>query len=110
MYGMYGSQSILVLAAMAIATVAAQGQQAGDVQKGSLLAREVCAECHAVERQDRPSPNPSSPTFATVAGTPGMSEAALNAILHTSHRSMPNIVLDPAQTADVTAYILSLKK
>jgi mono/diheme cytochrome c family protein len=107
---MRASRSILALTASAIAAVAAQAQQAGDAQKGSLLAHEVCAECHAVGQQDPRSPNPRSPTFATVAATPGMSEAALNAILHTSHRSMPNIVLDAGQTADVTAYILSLKK
>ena len=34
---------------------------------------------------------------------------ALNVSLLSSHRSMPNIVLDPQERADVVAYILSLK-
>ncbi len=107
---MYASRSFLALVAMAIAATAAQAQPAGDIQKGRQLARGVCAECHAVGRQNLRSRNPRSPTFAAVAATPGMSEAALNVILHTSHRSMPNIILDAEQTADITAYILSLKK
>ncbi len=107
---MYASRSILALVATAIAATAAQGQQSGDSQKGRQLARVVCAECHAVGRQNLRSRNPRSPTFATVAATPGMTEAALNVILHTSHRSMPNIVLDAEQTSNITAYILSLRK
>ncbi len=48
-------------------------------------------------------------TFPTVAATPGMTPLALTAMLNTSHRSMPNILLSPEDQANLVAYILSLK-
>ena len=47
--------------------------------------------------------------FTVIADVRGMSAMALHVALQTSHRSMPNIVLDPQERADVVAYILSLK-
>ena len=40
----------------------------------------------------------------------GMTAAALNAFLHTSHRSMPNLLLSGDQASGVIACILSLKR
>jgi len=87
-----------------------QAQEAGDLQRGRALAQRVCAECHAVGTQDISSPNARSPSFVTVAATPGMTATALNVMLHTSHRSMPNIILTAEETNGIIAYILSLKK
>jgi hypothetical protein len=44
-----------------------------------------------------------------IAATPGMTSIALTAALLTSHRLMPNIMLEPDERRDVIAYILSLK-
>jgi hypothetical protein len=38
-----------------------------------------------------------------------MSSIALSAALNTSHQSMPNIMLEPEDRANIIAYILSLK-
>jgi hypothetical protein len=38
-----------------------------------------------------------------------MTSIALSAALNTSHRTMPNIMLQPDEQADVIAYILTLK-
>jgi hypothetical protein len=38
-----------------------------------------------------------------------MTSIALSAALNTSHRTMPNIILQADEQADVIAYILSLK-
>jgi hypothetical protein len=38
-----------------------------------------------------------------------MTSIALSAALTTSHRLMPNIILEPDERRDVIAYILSLK-
>jgi hypothetical protein len=38
-----------------------------------------------------------------------MSPTALQAALRTSHRTMPNIILDADEMRDVVAYILTLK-
>jgi mono/diheme cytochrome c family protein len=99
---------LVVLAAVAVATAAAQAQDAGRPQRGLAVARGNCAECHAVQKGERRSPNPDAPSFATLATTPGMTGIALTAALRTSHRTMPNVILDDDVARDVVAYILSL--
>jgi mono/diheme cytochrome c family protein len=100
----------LAVVGLALAIPSAQTQEFGDLRKGRVLARQVCAECHAVRRGDARSPNSNSPSFVAIASTPGMTATALNVFLHTSHRSMPNLVLNTDQTNGIIAYILSLKK
>jgi mono/diheme cytochrome c family protein len=102
--------AIAIAMTAAVTTESAQAQQLSDWQRGRNLARQVCAECHWVERRPAHSPNPRSPTFADVASTPGMTAIALNVILHTSHRYMPNIILNDEQSNAVITYILSLKR
>jgi hypothetical protein len=41
------------------------------------------------------SPNSEAPPFPTLAATPGMTTIAQTAALLTSHRHMPNIILQP---------------
>jgi mono/diheme cytochrome c family protein len=84
--------------------------QAQDTQHGLTLARQVCAECHAVQPQELKSPNPKSPTFPELAATPGMTSAALTVALTTPHAGMPMFRLSAEQRADLIAYILSLKQ
>jgi hypothetical protein len=55
------------------------------------------------------SPNSEAPPFPMLATSPGMTTIALTAALLTSHRLMPNIILEPDERRDVIAYILSLK-
>src|SRR5579859_3352935 len=83
--------------------------QEGDASRGAEIARTICAACHAVSTRIAESPNSASPPFWKLAGTSGMTSIALSAALLTSHRSMPNIILEPEQRRDVIAYILSLK-
>jgi mono/diheme cytochrome c family protein len=83
--------------------------QEGDVSRGAEIARNVCSACHAVSTRSAMSRNAEAPPFWKLAGTPGMTSIALSAALMTSHRSMPNIILDPEERRDVIAYILSLK-
>jgi len=77
---------------------------------GLILARQLCSECHAVERAPPRSPNPASPPFETIANVPGMTGMALSATLQSSHRSMPNVMLDSNQLGSIVAYILSLRR
>src|SRR6516162_2010050 len=107
---MHVSRLIFAVTAAALAAQEVYAQDIGDRQKGRALARQVCAECHAVGRRTLRSTNPQSPSFVSIAATPGMTATALNVFLHTSHRNMPNLILNAEQTADITAYILSLKK
>lgn len=100
----------LVVGGVLAAVPASLGaQETGDPQKGLTFAREVCAACHAVERWQPYSPNPQAPRFDAIANTRGMSGMALYAFLQTSHATMPNLILEPDEIANVVSYILSLK-
>ena len=81
----------------------------GDPEKGRVVAKEMCSSCHATESAAAPSPNPKAPTFRGLAQIPGMTAIALRAGIQTSHRTMPNLVLQPNERVDIVAYILSLK-
>jgi len=100
-----------IIAAMICATASsAQAAQVGSAQQGLRLAREACAECHLVDKVAGRSTDADAPTFETIAMTPGLTSAALTAVLRTSHRTMPNVVLKGADINDIVAYILSLKE
>jgi cytochrome c len=101
-----GFAPALVLAA--IAATQANAQAPGNARAGLELARTRCADCHAVERGNHRSIQPAAPAFTVIANSPGMSARALAAVLQTSHRDMPDIVLAPRERADIVAYILSL--
>jgi mono/diheme cytochrome c family protein len=84
-------------------------QDAGDVGHGREIARTICSACHVVAKGQLVSPNSEAPPFPVLATTPGMTSIALTAALLTSHRQMPNLILQPDERRDVIAYILSLK-
>jgi mono/diheme cytochrome c family protein len=84
-------------------------QDVDDIGHGREIARTICAACHVVARGQLVSPNSEAPPFPMLAATPGMTTIALTAALLTSHRQMPNIILQPDERQDVIAYILSLK-
>jgi mono/diheme cytochrome c family protein len=78
---------------------------------GLAIARQLCSECHDVERSPQPrSPNTAAPPFVTIANVPGMTGMALSAALQTPHRTMPNVVLDANQLSGIVAYVLSLRR
>jgi mono/diheme cytochrome c family protein len=98
-----------IVIAWAAATGPAAAQQVGEPRAGLELAQRLCAQCHAVSKDDGRSPNANAPRFQTIAAVPGMTATALSATLNTSHRTMPNVILDAEQQANIIAYILSLK-
>jgi mono/diheme cytochrome c family protein len=87
----------------------AEVQQVGNAATGAVYAKEVCAQCHAIDRTGT-SPEPTAPPFREVANTPGMTGTALRVWLSTSHPTMPNIVLERHDMENVIAFILSLKE
>jgi tetratricopeptide (TPR) repeat protein len=88
----------------------ADGQDVGDARKGLVYAQHVCAECHNVLRSEAASPNKQAPPFKKIAETPGMSVTALTVWSRTSHPTMPNFVIEPADMDDLIAYVLSLRE
>jgi len=105
------SRDVLLAGAIALQISISSGptQEIGVPSRGLALALRLCSECHAAERQQARSPNESAPQFATIAATPGMTAMALSAALNTPHRSMPNVMLQADEQADIIAYILTLR-
>ena len=62
------------------------------------VARNTCSECHATQKGQLLSPNLRAPTWAEIANTPGVTEAALLVMLTTPHAGMPMFVLSPEQS------------
>lgn len=101
---------LLVCSALAAATAApALAQEFGNSYRGQGYAREFCSGCHAVEPDQRQSPDPTAPPFAATAKVKGMTAMALAVWLRTSHPTMPNISLKPETMNDIIAYIVSLR-
>jgi cytochrome c len=101
-------RAVGVLLLVGLAGGAAGAQEVGRPESGRALTQRICADCHAVVPGQR-SPRAGAPTFEAIAAVPGMTTAALTVALRTSHRTMPNIVLEAQELDDVVAYILSLK-
>jgi mono/diheme cytochrome c family protein len=106
------AKRILLAALIAIPIPAGHGraQEIGQAGHGLALAERLCAQCHAVQGQQAASPNPDAPPFREIASTAGITSMALSAALQTSHASMPNIMLEAEERADLIAYIISLKR
>jgi mono/diheme cytochrome c family protein len=100
---------VWLMIALTLATAPGQAQEIGQPGRGLALAQRLCAQCHAVQEGQARSPNGNAPRFQVIAAVPGMTAIALSAALNSSHRSMPNILLDADERADIIAYILSLK-
>ncbi len=67
------SAARVLIAAMIFVVAGSANAQIGSVQEGRGLAREVCAECHAIDNAASGSANPNAPTFKVIANTPGTS-------------------------------------
>jgi len=102
---------LTTIAALALiaAPKIARAVELGDPQQGLTYAKQVCAECHAVDAGDELSPNPDAPSFEDVANTPGMTARALVVWLQSSHPTMPNIMIPAGDTDNIVAYITSLR-
>ena len=99
---------VLTVAFGALLNAPVFAQESGNLDRGRNLAFGTCAVCHGI-RNGEESSSRLAPTFGEIANVKGMSAMALNVALLSSHRSMPNIVLDAQERADVIAFILTLK-
>jgi hypothetical protein len=102
---LYAAATALVL----LLPVRANAEEPGDPRLGLTYALANSAECHEVNSARDKSPNPSAPSFASVASTPGLNGRALAVWLQTSHPTMPNLVITREDREGVIAYIMSLR-
>jgi len=101
----------LLLASAALRAADAQQTMAtGNPRAGHDFALQTCTLCHLVSsRQQSPPRVAKGPTFSAIANTRSTTALSLQAFLTTPHPTMPNLVLSPDETANVIAYILSLR-
>jgi mono/diheme cytochrome c family protein len=100
---------VAALIALPLAAGFGEAQVIGQPGRGLALAQRLCSECHAVREDQGQSLNENAPRFKVIASVPGMTSIALSAALNTSHRTMPNIMIEADEQADIIAYILGLK-
>jgi mono/diheme cytochrome c family protein len=98
---------IILLGLFSIAGPAA-AQDVGNPATGRELATQWCSDCHDVGPSGQGARG-RAPALAEVARMQSATALSLSVFLRTSHPSMPNVMLSPAQSDDIVAYILSLK-
>jgi mono/diheme cytochrome c family protein len=98
-----------IIAYLEVVDAATTPQSRGSTAAGLAYADQVCAQCHAIHKGERVSPNQKAPPFEAVANARGMSEMALRVWFQTAHQSMPNLVIRGRVADDLIAYILSLE-
>jgi mono/diheme cytochrome c family protein len=100
----------MVAAALLAAQFPALAQPAeGDPASGRQIATKRCSSCHRVlpmTHSDKADP----PSFQSIADLPSTTGVSLNVFLHSNHRNMPDFIISSAESNDLIAYILSLKK
>jgi mono/diheme cytochrome c family protein len=97
-----------LLIALSLAASRSEAQEKG-ARLGRMAAHLLCADCHATRPGQARSPAASAPTFEAIAAVPGMTSSALRVTLQTSHRTMPNLMLEGDELGEIVDYILSLK-
>jgi mono/diheme cytochrome c family protein len=97
----------LMMAVGALLDAPVFAQQIGNATRGWKLAFGTCGDCHAIYNTGKYGNR--APTFSAIANVKGMSAMALNVALLSAHRTMPNIMLNAQERADVIAFILTLK-
>ena len=79
---------------------------AGDPASGRKTATALCGTCHQViggEGRDSPA------SFVDIANMTSTTALSLKVFLRSSHKEMPNLIIDSSDTDDLIAYILSFK-
>ncbi len=98
-----------ILCAILFVSAAAAQPVAGNAEAGHRFAEIWCSGCHAVDLKSIRSGG-MAPDLGTIADRPGTTPERLAAFLGRPHERMPNFVLDPVETADLIAFIMSLKQ
>jgi mono/diheme cytochrome c family protein len=99
----------LAIIALMLACHAPSPTLAADIAAGRRLARDNCAECHAIGRTGR-SPRPAATPFRLIPRRYPVEalEEAFGEGITGSHKGMPDFQFSPRQIDDLLGYIRSL--
>ncbi len=105
---------LILLALLTIRLHVAAGQPspqvaAGDASSGRRLADAWCTECHSIERATART-GKIAPDFTAIADRQGTTALSLKAFLQSTHRTMPNFIIEPRDADNIIAYILNLRR
>ncbi len=106
----FAALALLGASALTDTAVAQSIPTAPDLSRGLAFVTENCSRCHAVGRSGD-SPLLPAPRFRELHlryPVEYLEEALAEGIV-TGHQAMPQFVLDPAQIADVIAYLKTLE-
>lgn len=84
-------------------------QPFGSPIAGRRIATAMCGSCHQVTAK-MPIRNLFAPTFEDIANLSSTTALSLKVFLRSNHNKMPNLIISQADTDDLIAYILSLKR
>jgi mono/diheme cytochrome c family protein len=98
----------LILAASLVAGLAATPSFAADPEQGETLAKRWCIGCHLVGA-DQKAATTDAPPFASIARRPDFDPAKIEFFLRDPHPKMPNMTLSRPESANIAAYIATLK-
>src|SRR6478609_8100167 len=89
----------------------------GDAASGRKIASSQCSSCHRVlpmlfpdRGESLPIDKDGPPSFQSVADMTSTTALSLTVFFRSNHNNMPNLILSNAETDDIVAYILGLKK
>lgn len=101
----------LFIAAILATPVSAFAQPLGGNNRspGRQLAIEICSSCHEVG-DGQPRLRQNAPGFVDIANLPSTTALSLKVFLRSSHKAMPNLIVNESDTDDLIDYILSLKQ
>lgn len=100
-----------VLVSMLFLQMGALGAFAQDVAADETVAKTWCAGCHDVGAIGRNlGSDARPPAFAAIANMNSTTAMSLGAFLSTPHGQMPDYNLSRNDIANVSAYILNLRK
>ena len=104
-------QKIMLPCAIAAVTLVAQfpifaqPTEATSVSSGRQTATTLCGPCHEISGKTKVGPG-----FEDIANLPSTTAISLKAFLRSNYSNMSNFIISSADTDDVIAHILSLKR
>lgn len=103
-------RAIKITTAVSIAAVAlSTSVSAQDLAAGRRIAEAECAGCHSVGKEGR-SPLSAAPAFREFGRRWSIDQGALGERVSMAHGDMPEFIFEPAEIADLVAYLLSIQE
>ena len=101
--------SMTVVATLAsLCPILAQPSGRGSISSGHQIAVTICGNCHEDPTSSRKTA--VGPKLEDIANLPSTTAQSIREFLGSRHKRMPNFIISRADTEDVVAYILTLKR